>query len=172
MDQLVKLAYTMTRKVYPEGSTIRQQGERLDHIILLDKGELLIRQTIATALSSTMDSDISGSIIIQKSKNGKRYKQCPIAVDIAELRHHDLFGVVEYVSKSKKYKRQLLAKTVVEVYFIPIANFDSIMKQEPKTAKMIQELARRRMKWEEVRRDFGKSSISTDVALRKHTVSH
>lgn len=151
----MKLAYTMSRKVYAEGSTLCQQGDRLDHVIILDKGELLVRQTIATGLSSTMDSELSGSIIIQKSKNGKRHKHCPIVVDIAELRHHDLFGVVEYVSKSKKYKRQLLAKTWVEVYVIPIVIFQDFLNQVPKTAKMIEKLARRRMKWEEVRRDFG-----------------
>jgi len=147
----------MTRQVYTEGSVIRQQGERFDHFILLDKGELLVRQTIATALTSTIDSEISGSIIIQKSKNGKRYKHCPIEVEIAELKHYDLFGAVEYVSKTKKYRRQLIAKTAAEVYFIPITVMDSFLKQEPKTAKMVYELARRRIKWEEVRRDFGES---------------
>jgi CRP-like cAMP-binding protein len=155
MDKLVKLAYSMTKKTYPEGSVIFQQGEKFSHIVLLNKGELVVKQTIATGHTSNMDNFISGSIIIQKPRNGKRYKHYPIVIDIAELRHYDVFGLVEYTSALKKYKRQLVAKTMAEVFFIPSAIFKNFLDQEPSTAKMIEELSLRRMKWEAVRRDFG-----------------
>ena len=101
MDELVKLAYAMRKKIYSKGSIILRQGDRVDYILILKKGNVKIIHKMSKQKSNKLiHFDVKGDSKINSSTNSSGLHE--VIVDIAELGPHDLIGVVEAMTNSKK----------------------------------------------------------------------
>jgi len=106
IDCLVKVAYVMQKRCFEKGSTIIQQGERMEHLWIINDGTVRIIQ-------KGIRNDV-------KSKNGRKQSKQLLSVDIADLGAKDLIGLIECVDESvKKSQREAVALTTSEVFFVP-----------------------------------------------------
>lgn len=114
-DDIVKISYSMNEKHFPKGSIIARQGDRTDSIVMVQKGTILIYQKIVKATKRSNTSTSSNSVIASVGKD-----QCggEVVIDIAKIGSHDVFGLVEAVTKSKKTKREAVAYTDVGAFLI------------------------------------------------------
>jgi CRP-like cAMP-binding protein len=105
----------MNEKHFPKGSIIARQGDRTDSIVMVQKGTILIYQKIVKATKRYNTSTSSNSVITSVGKD-----QCggEVVIDIAKIGSHDVFGIVEAVTKSKKMKREAVAYTDVGAFLI------------------------------------------------------
>jgi hypothetical protein len=115
------------------------------------------------------------SVYMRISRNGSSSKSSncnenEIKVDIAELREQDIFGLVEITDNSKKMRREALASTCVEAFIIQANTFRSFFRNQPKTLKLIERVAQKRMNWEKVRRDFAMKFSSMPLTLPKNAI--
>ena len=66
-----------------------------------------------------------------------------ISVDIAEISSHDLIGIVEAMTTSKKTRNIALAQSHVELFFVQTTSFIALLRQEKKTLKQLEKLGKR-----------------------------
>jgi CRP-like cAMP-binding protein len=156
MDDLVKTAYSMKKKTYEKGTIIATQGEYFENIVMLKSGVLSVYLRVPRNGSS--------------SKSSHCYED-DIKIDIAELKERDVFGLVEVKEKCKKNMREALAITSVEAFVIQASTFHGLLRYQPKTFKLIDRVAQKRMNWEKLRKEFAmKFSSSMPLTLPKNVV--
>ncbi len=140
MDELVKFAYSMRKKVYNEGSVILSQADRFDSVGVVKKGIIKITHKMTKRTNSKVipkENQRSSMISIPNP-----VRSIDVAVDIAEISIHDLIGVVEAMTNAKKMRNEVVAQTHAEVFFIPSKIFTSFLKPEKKTATYIEKLGK------------------------------
>jgi signal-transduction protein with cAMP-binding, CBS, and nucleotidyltransferase domain len=146
MEDLVKMAYSMKKKTYERGTTIATQGEYFENVILLKSGVLTVRIRITKNGSST------------KSSNSNENE---IKVEIAEIKENDIFGLVEVIENSKKMKREAFATTSIDAFVIQANTFIGLFRDQPKTFKLLQRVAQKRINWERLRKDYALKFFSS-----------
>ena len=130
MDELVKFAYSMKKRVYNEGSIVLSQGERVDLVTIVKKGIVRIFHKMIQHKKSKLP--------FLESRRGSipnPLRSVDVVVDIAEIGAHDLIGVVEAMTNSKKMRNEAVAQSQLEVFVIPNKVFMSFLK--PKSATSI-----------------------------------
>jgi len=146
MEDLVKMAYSMKKKTYERGTTIATQGEYFENVILLKSGVLSVRIRIARNGPSTKSSNCNEN---------------EIKVDIAELKENDIFGLVEVIENSKKMKREAFASTSIDAFVIQANTCIGLFRDQPKTFKLLQRVAQKRINWERLRKDYALKFFSS-----------
>lgn len=141
MDELVKLAYAMRKKLYSKGSVILSQGDRVDSIAIVKKGTVKIIHKMTKQRKTKMlhSEGRKDSLLPNKITS----ESVEIAIDIAETGPHDLVGIVEAMTNSKKMRNEALAQNQVEIFFIQNNMFTSFLKQERKTSTHLEKLGKR-----------------------------
>lgn len=113
-DDLVKMSYSINKKIFPKGSVIAKQGSRAGFVVLVQKGTILIYQKLSKGAKKR---SAKTSIVAFPGDNDQHHED-QLVIDIAKIGSHDVFGVVEAVTKSKKMKREAVASTDVEAFLI------------------------------------------------------
>jgi CRP-like cAMP-binding protein len=91
----------MKKKIFKKGTVIAKQGDRLESVVMIQKGKIKVSQRLNTGTKSQG--------VIREEAN----------VELAELECNDMFGILEVVLGSmKKIKREALASSTVEAYVI------------------------------------------------------
>ena len=163
MDQLVKMGYAMKKKQYSKGSVLVRQGDRADIVWILEKGKVSIVQHVQS----------------EHRKRGQERRHRTSAdglpsdrvIDIAEICGNDIFGLVEVFSKSKKMKREGRVLQNLDVFIIPSLTFVSFMDQEPETAALLEKVVQKRVKWENLRKDYARRFSSMPFSLPQNASS-
>lgn len=162
MDELVKMAYAMKKKVYCKGGIIFSQGDRSECVAIVKKGKISIVQKM------TNHENKKGSTATHLK--GKASND--IAVHIAELSAHDMVGIVELCKGFKKMKREVSALTPVEVFLIQSTTFSCFLKQEPKTSDMLAKVVEKRVNWENLRHDYAlRFATIVPLTLPRHAAT-
>ena len=117
-DQLIKLAYAMKKKSYPEGAVIASEGEHIEFLYIIQRGRVMVRSAVkgGSTTSSNKSSTGTGSTNYEhkrpldsaRGSNNNIPSENPQNVDIAILGDGDVIGLVEAATKSKKMRRTLL----------------------------------------------------------------
>lgn len=131
MDELVKFAYSMRKKIYGKGTVIMNQGDRVDSVAIIKKGVVKIIHKMITQRKSKIMPIEKISFIPNPDD---------VAIEIAEIGPHDLIGAVEAITNAKKMRNEVIAQTQVEVFFIQSNIFSSFLQQEQKTSTYIDKL--------------------------------
>jgi cAMP-binding proteins - catabolite gene activator and regulatory subunit of cAMP-dependent protein kinases len=111
------MSYSINKKIFPKGSVIATQGNRADFVVLVQKGTILIYQKLSTK-QGAKKRPAKTSIVAFPGGNDQHHYEDQLVVDIAKIGSHDVFGIVEAVTKSKKMKREAVATTDVEAFLI------------------------------------------------------
>ena len=99
------MAYVMKKRCLEKGSTIIQQGERMEHLWIIKGGKVRI---------------IQKGIRNDANRNGRKQSKQPISVDIADLEQLDVIGLIECMDESvKKSQREAVALVAAELFFVP-----------------------------------------------------
>ena len=115
MDQLVKLAYAMKKKSFDTGSTIIQQGERMDHLWIVKSGLVKLSRKLVIQPYSIDQRGMRNRVSIG---NGKPKQS--IVVDIADIGATDAIGLIESMEESViKSQRDAVAVAMTEMFFVP-----------------------------------------------------
>ena len=157
-DDLVKISFAMRKRKYAKGSVISNQGDRFDKIFMISNGSIHISHKMTKISNKSLSNT-------EKDKD--------VIIEIAELSStdHDIFGIVEIINGSKKYKRKATALTDVETYSVDASDFLSFFKHNPDSIQYMRNLAKRRNRWENLRRDFSqKFSSSIPLKLPKNAI--
>lgn len=165
-DDLVKMSYSINKKIFPKGSVIAKQGSRAGFVVLVQKGTILIYQKLSKGAKKR---SAKTSIVAFPGDNDQHHED-QLVIDIAKIGSHDVFGVVEAVTKSKKMKREAVASTDVEAFLIQVPKFLSFFEKEPRSMKFLEKIVENRLKWEALRQDFAmRFSNSMPLSLPKNT---
>ncbi len=140
MDELVKLAYAMRKKYYNKGCIVSKQGDRVDSIAMVKKGNVKIVHRMVKQRTNKILSPLDTRRDSLSLANQSSSESVDIAVDIAELGAHDLIGVVETITNAKKMRNEAFAQNQVEIFFIQTNIFTSFLKHERKTMAHIEKL--------------------------------
>ena len=79
-------------------------------------------------------------------------------VEVAELIDGDIAGLVECLGSKRKMERSI--STVgggVEVFVVNMVNFEIMLKQVPKTFKLVEKVVQKRKQWEKVSKGGARS---------------
>ena len=142
-NQLIKLAYEMKIKSFGKDTTIGLEGEHIQSIYMIKKGKVKVSKRI----NSNHGTEVFG----RDDAPSRR------AIDIAELGERDLFGIVEVLTKSRKWKREVTTHKHVQVYSILINKFVSLLNQESRTTKLLSRVVQKRRQWEALRMNYAKN---------------
>jgi hypothetical protein len=91
------------------------------------------------------------------SSSGEKIGTTNKIVDVAELCEGDIAGLVEAFDGKKKMERSIHAMgSGVEVFCCHMPNFELMLKQVPKTYKLIEKIVLRRKNWEKLRTEYAR----------------
>jgi len=116
MDQIVKVAYAMKKKQFDKGSTIIQQGDRLEYLWIIREGAVRVSHRVPPP------NDFRGRDVLFSSSGkfnlGK--EQQGISVEIANLGTNDVIGLIESLEPTaRKSTREVVASCNTEMFFLP-----------------------------------------------------
>ncbi|KAL9183122.1 hypothetical protein ACHAXT_004909 [Thalassiosira profunda] len=161
MDQLVKFAYAMKKKTFDRGSTVIEQGERMEHLWIIQSGGVRISHRVVPP-SSGMDA----------LRGGRKQLREPITVEIAHLGPRDMIGLVESADEgAKKSQREAVALTAVETFFLPLSFVKPFLAEDAATRSLVDRVAQRRRKWELLRREYAAKFPQMSMQLPKDAAS-
>ena len=86
-------------------------------------------------------------------------------IEIANLDPHDLFGIVEALTNSKRMKCSASAISDVELYALSSKALVSYLPQVPRTRLMLERLMKNRSSWEEIRVDFARKFPTMNLSV-------
>ncbi len=116
MDQIVKVAYAMKKKQFEKGSTVIQQGDRVDCLWIIRDGVVRVSHRVPSPY------DLRGRDILfnqsGKLKDGK--DQSESSIEIANLGRNDVIGLIESLEPAvRKSTREVVALCDTEMFFLP-----------------------------------------------------
>ncbi|GMI36981.1 hypothetical protein TrCOL_g2519 [Triparma columacea] len=140
MDELVRMAYAMKRKEIVKNGALVKQGDKAEYVFLVIKGKV--------KLSINSEATL-------KNASGEKIGTANKMVEIAELSEGDIVGLVEAFDGKKTMERSIHAIGAgVEVFCCNMQNFELMLRQVPKTYKLVEKIVLRRKHWETLRTEY------------------
>ena len=153
-DKLIKLAYSMKKKTFAEGTTIAREGDRIEFVHMIRKGRIRVVKRIKGKQRKRTHG--GGGAYASGSSPDR-------TIDIAELGEGDMFGLVEAASKSKKMKREALAIKPTDVFTVPLGTFGQDINS--RTLTLVNKIVNKRTQWETLRIDYSSNFPSMPHSL-------
>ncbi|GMH49394.1 hypothetical protein TrRE_jg6140 [Triparma retinervis] len=156
MDELVRMAYAMKKREVGKNQPLVKQGDKAEYVFLVIKGKV--------KLSINSETDLTSS-------SGEKIGTTNKIVDVAELCEGDIAGLVEAFDGKKKMERSIHAMgSGVEVFCCNMPNFELMLKQVPKTYKLIEKIVLRRKNWEKLRTEYARNFPMMKCTLPENAI--
>lgn len=165
-DQLIKLAYSMKKKTFVEGTTIAREGDRIEFVYMIREGKIRVLKQIKDKQRKRMQGGSAYS-------DYNNLHSADRSIDIAELAGRDIIGLVELAGKSKKMQREFLAIKTTDVFAVPLGLFVASLDQESSTMSIVKKIVAKRSQWEMLRVDYAKkfSTMPSDLPKNWKSIS-
>ena len=159
-----------------KGSFLVRERDRAENIFILRTGRIKITVNNIYNNQSTKSSLASKKSVAIRHKNPhftNSNTQKNSNIDIAHLSAHDVFGLIELFSNSKKMKRSAtVLSSPLELYIVQISKFMNLLQYNPQTLQLLEKVAQKRRAWENLRQDYAmKFSSCMSLKLNSKALS-
>lgn len=179
-DQLIKVAYSMKKKTYAEGTVIAREGDHVELVYFIRKGRVKVQ--------SARKGGQNGTNIQKNNIQTMNYKKRPLraiggeeitnnndfsrtdterGIDIAFLGSGEIVGLVEIATKSKKMRRTIIATRCTDMFVVPMFVFHTFLVHQDRTRDFIEKMANKRRHWQALRLDYAVKFPSMPHTLPK-----
>jgi CRP-like cAMP-binding protein len=127
----VSFSYAMRKKTYSRGSTIYAQGDSVSSMFLVESGECheqCLVDTKTGAPVNTLESNKPTNRSLGTNFSKAQASKAVALIDLASLRHGEIFGIKELISKQPTRTTTMVAATNAVIYEVQKNQFRSYFR--------------------------------------------